>query len=156
MPSRRCLKAAEAIRQVISMAILTDINDPRVKNVTVTYVEVAPDMRQAKVHISVRGDDNTQNLCLHGLRSSAGFLQQRISQRIETRYVPRILFVLDQGVKNSVEIGRLLEEVLTRPDDSDQSDTEDNQEVDENGSLVSDKQDEVQSPNQDQPKEKNS
>jgi len=112
MTSRRVQKAAEAIREVVSMAILTDLRDPRVADVTVTYVEVSPDMRSAKVHVSVMGDDTKQNLCLHGLRSSAGYLQTKIAQRIDTRYTPRLRFELDMGVKKSLAIARLLEEVL--------------------------------------------
>ena len=112
MSSRRVQKAAEAIREVVSMAILTDLRDPRIADVTVTYVEVSPDMRSAKVHVSVMGDDAKQNLCLHGLRSSAGYLQTKIAQRIDTRYTPRLRFELDMGVKQSLAIARLLDEVL--------------------------------------------
>ena len=82
------------------MAILTDLRDPRVEDVTVTYVEVSPDMRQAKVHVSIMGNEAQQKLCLHGLRSSAGFLQSKIADRIDTRYTPRLRFELDEGVKN--------------------------------------------------------
>lgn len=88
MTSRRVQKAAEAIREVVSMAILADLKDPRIEHVTVTYVEVSPDMRVAKVHVSIMGDDTTQRLCLQGLQSSAGFLQKKISRRIDTRYTP--------------------------------------------------------------------
>ena len=112
MSSRRVLKAAEAIREVVSMAILTDLKDPRIKNVTVTYVEVSGDMRQAKVHVSVMGDETKQQLCLHGLRSSAGFLQKKVSKRIDTRYTPRIHFELDMGIKKSIEVTRILNDVL--------------------------------------------
>ncbi len=114
MPSRRTLKAAEAIREVVSMAILREIKDPRVRNVTVTAVEVSPDMRQARVHVSVMGNDTQQNLSLRGLRSAAGFLQAKVAERIETRYTPRLTFELDQGVKRSVEIARQLREVLPK------------------------------------------
>nr|WP_146562598.1 30S ribosome-binding factor RbfA [Posidoniimonas corsicana] len=131
MTSRRVLKAAEAIREVVSMAILTEIRDPRVSDVTVTYVEVSPDMRQAKVHVSVMGDDAKGKLCLHGLQSSAGFLQSKISQRIDTRYTPQLKFELDMGVKNSIAMTKLLNEVLEdRPEqpgndpDSDESTTQ--------------------------------
>ena len=62
MPSRRVEKAAEAIREIVSMAILTELQDPRVRDVTVTYVEVSPDLRHAKVHVSVMGDETQQNL----------------------------------------------------------------------------------------------
>jgi ribosome-binding factor A len=112
MSSRRLLKAAEAIREVVSMAILAEIRDPRVKDVTVTHVEVSPDMRSAKVHVSVMGDERQQSLSLRGLQSSAGFLQAKIAERIDTRYTPRLMFVLDQGVKKSIEIARILKEVL--------------------------------------------
>lgn len=112
MSSRRVLKAAEAIREVVSMAILTDLRDPRIENVTVTRVEVSADMRQAKVHVSIMGTDAQQKLCLHGLRSSAGYLQSKISDRIDTRYTPRLLFVVDEGVKKSLAISQLLSELL--------------------------------------------
>jgi ribosome-binding factor A len=112
MSSRRVLKAAEAIREVVSMAILTDLRDPRIEGVTVTYVEVSPDMRLAKVHVSIMGDSAQQRLCLHGLRSSAGYLQNKISERIDTRYTPRIRFELDEGVKKSLAISQMLQELL--------------------------------------------
>jgi ribosome-binding factor A len=118
MTSRRILKAAEAIREVVSMAILTDLKDPRVRDVTVTYVEVSPDMRQAKVHVSVMGDDTRQQLSLRGLQNAAGFLQTKVAKRIDTRYTPRLAFVLDLGVKRSIEISQILESVLPqRPQD---------------------------------------
>jgi len=112
MTSRRALKAASAIREVVSMAILTEIQDPRVENVTVTFVEVAGDMRSAKVHVSIMGDEKKQALCMHGLQNASGFLQQRLNDRIDTRYTPRLEFVLDKGVKKSLEISRILREVL--------------------------------------------
>jgi ribosome-binding factor A len=105
------LKAAEAIREVVSMAILTEIRDPRVQNVTVTGVEITPDMRSAKVLVSVMGDESKQQLCLHGLASSAGFLQAKVAKRIDTRYTPRLSFELDIGVKKSLEVGRILSDL---------------------------------------------
>ncbi len=112
MSNRRVLKAAQAIREVVSMAILTDLKDPRVRDVTVTFVEVAADMRMAKVHVSVMGDETKQNLCLQGLQSSAGYLQSKIGKRIDTRYTPRIQFSLDKGMQNAMAVTRILEEVL--------------------------------------------
>lgn len=117
MPSRRVLKAAEAIREVVGMAILRDIQDPRVSGVTVTYVEVAGDMQQAKVHVSIMGSEAKQQLCLKGLQSAAGFFQRKIADRIQTRYTPRVLFVLDKGVKNSILVSKLLREVLPPDED---------------------------------------
>lgn len=115
MTSRRALKLAEAVRQVVSSAILFEVKDPRVAQVTVTYVEVAEDLRTAKVHVSVMGDEKRQRLALHGLESAAGFLQARCAEKIETRFTPRLRFVLDQGVKRSIEITQILAEVLPSP-----------------------------------------
>jgi ribosome-binding factor A len=112
MSSRRAQKVSEAIREVVSMAILTELNDPRVQDVTVTYVEVSPDLRYAKVLVSVMGDETHQQLSLRGLQSAAGFLQSKIAKQVEMRYTPRLTFILDQGVKRSIEIARILREVL--------------------------------------------
>lgn len=112
MSSRRVLKVAEAIREVVSMAILTELKDPRVRDVTVTYVEVTADLRTAKVHVSIMGDDAKQRLVLRGLQNSAGFLQAKLNDRVEMRYTPRLEFVLDMGVKKSIEIARILRQVL--------------------------------------------
>ncbi|MBL9122389.1 MAG: 30S ribosome-binding factor RbfA [Planctomycetaceae bacterium] len=118
MASRRTLKAAAAVREVVSMAILADLKDPRVRNVTVTFVEVTPDMRQAKVHVSVMGNETQQQLTLRGLQNAAGYLQSKLSNRIETRYTPRLEFVLDQGVKQSIEISKILQRVLPADEES--------------------------------------
>jgi ribosome-binding factor A len=109
--SRRQLKAAEAIREVVAMSILTDLRDPRVRDVTVLGVEVTADMREAKVSVSVMGDETQQNLTLRGLQNSAGFLQAKIADRIETRYIPKLQFVLDKGVKNVLAVGEILNRI---------------------------------------------
>ncbi|HVX60024.1 MAG TPA: 30S ribosome-binding factor RbfA [Pirellulales bacterium] len=124
MPSRRVLKAAEAVREVVSMAILADLNDPRIQHVTVTYVEMTPDMRQAKVHVSIMGDETRQRLSLAGLKSAAGYLQSKVANRIDTRYTPRLEFVLDKGVKHSIQIAEILDRVLPREQAADEAVTE--------------------------------
>jgi ribosome-binding factor A len=122
-------KVAEAIRQVVSMAILVEIKDPRVRDVTVTYAEVSPDLRVAKIHVSVMGDETHQDLTLRGLQSAAGFLQAKLARELELRYTPKITFLLDQGVKKSIEIAKILREVLppeelAEPADSDDEENE--------------------------------
>jgi ribosome-binding factor A len=131
MTSRRVLKAAEAVREVVSMAILTDLRDPRIQGVTVTHVEVSPDMRLAKVYVSIMGSETTQKLCLKGLQSSAGFLQQKISKRIDTRYTPVIKFELDMGVKKSIAVAKTLHDVLPESENSADDNVEDDGESSE-------------------------
>jgi len=97
------------------MAILAEMQDPRVRDVTVTYVEVSADLRYAKVHVSIMGDDTKQQLSLRGLQHAAGFLQAKIADRIDIRYTPRLSFLLDQGVKQSIAIAQILQQVLPPP-----------------------------------------
>lgn len=126
MTSRRLLKAAQAVREVVSMAILTELRDPRVKYVTVTKVEVLPDMKQAKVYVTIMGDETQQRLSLRGLQNAAGFLQAKIAERIDTRYTPRLEFLLDEGAKNLQQIDQILRRVL--PTDADAGDEDDEDE----------------------------
>ena len=99
------------------MAILTELRDPRVQNVTVLGVEVMPDMREAKVFVSIMGSPVQQKTSLRGLQNSAGFLQSRIADRIETRYTPKLTFVTDDGVKKSMAVSQILEQIASERDD---------------------------------------
>lgn len=115
MSSRRVQKVAEAIRQVVSTAILTELWDPRIQNVTVTHVEVSGDLRRAKIFISVMAEESRQKLAQRGLQHAAGFLQAKIAERLQLRYTPVLQFVLDQGIKRSIEMTRLINEVMAEP-----------------------------------------
>ena len=120
MSSRRVLKVAQAIKEVVSMAILTDLRDPRVEHVTVTYVEVSNDLRHAKVHVSVMGDENKQSLCIHGLNHAKGFLQRKVGNRVDMRYTPQLKFMLDKGVKHSIEVEQMLSNLLLAQSEDDE------------------------------------
>jgi ribosome-binding factor A len=108
MSTRRTARIAAAVRQVVSSVILFELRDPRVNQVTVLTTEVAEDLRTAKVFVSVLGDDTEQRLALHGLNSARGFIQSRIADELQLRLTPVLTFVLDQGVKKSIEVSRAL------------------------------------------------
>ena len=95
MPSRRIAKVNRAILEALSAAILFELRDPRVKNVTILNVETTDDLKASKVRVGVRGDAKIQSLTLHGLESSRGFLQSKIAERLETRYTPILKFILE-------------------------------------------------------------
>jgi ribosome-binding factor A len=118
MKHHRLARVAEAIREVASEAILYELKDPRIKFTTVTRAEVSADLQHAKVYVSVMGSERDQNLTLHGLRSAAGFIQSRLGDRMRTRYVPVLEFVIDEGIKNSLEVVRLLNEEKARVQES--------------------------------------
>jgi len=121
MTTRRTAKAGRAIKEVVSKAILFELNDPRVKNVTVLDVEVAPDMRSARVFVSIMGDSKSQDLSLHGLNSARGFLQKRIGEEIDTRYTPILSFVNDDSVKKSIQAAQILQRLAEERGDAAES-----------------------------------
>lgn len=108
MSSRRTAKVAEAIRQVVSTAILFGLRDPRVQNVTVLRVETPVDLRTSKIFVSVFGEEKVQRLTMKGLDAARGFLQSKIAEELDLRFTPVLTFVLDQGVKKSAETSKLL------------------------------------------------
>jgi ribosome-binding factor A len=110
MKSHRLARVSEVVRETAANAILFDIKDPRVKGVTVTRAEVSADMQHCKVFVSVMGTEKEQALTMHGLKSAAAFVQTKIADRLTSRYVPHVTFVLDEGVKKSIEIMRILRE----------------------------------------------
>jgi ribosome-binding factor A len=112
MPSHRVERIAEAIREVVSSAILFEVADPRVHGITVLKVEVSADLRYATVFVSIMGTDAEQKRATHGLRSASGFLQSKVAARLQTRFTPHLSFKLDEGVKKSIEISRLIDEAL--------------------------------------------
>ena len=114
MKSHRIARVSEVIRETAAMAILFEIKDPRVKGVTVTRAEVSGDLQHAKVFVSVMGSEKEQQLTMHGLKSAAGFIQTKLADRLTSRYVPHVTFVIDEGVKKSIEIGRLIREETER------------------------------------------
>jgi ribosome-binding factor A len=114
MKHHRLARVSEAIREAASEAILFELKDPRIKFTTVTRAEVSADLQHAKIYVSVMGSERDRNLTLHGLRSAAGFIQSKLGERMRTRYVPVLEFVIDEGIRNSQEVARLLNEEKQR------------------------------------------
>lgn len=119
MSSRRTARVASVIREVVSTSILQELRDPRIRNVTVLGAEVSPDLRYAKIKISVMGTEKDAALTLHGLESARGYLQSKVADRVKTRYTPELSFKIDEGVHKSFEATRILREVLPQPAEGD-------------------------------------
>src|SRR5438874_4398683 len=110
MKKHRLERVAQGVREVAAETILFELRDPRVKLVTVTRAEVSGDLQHAKIYVSVMGTPKEQQLTLRGLKHAAGFVQSKLAKRLQTRFTPVVQFVLDQGVKNSIEMSRLIKE----------------------------------------------
>lgn len=130
MKTHRIARIAEVIREVASETILFKMSDPRISMVTVLRVEVSGDLQHAKVYVSVMGDEQRQKETLYALNGAAGFVQAQLADRMKTRFLPALSFVLDLGVKKSLEISKLIQEALVNPsklpDDVKSEDGDDN------------------------------
>lgn len=131
MKTHRTARIAEVIREVASETILFKMSDPRISMVTVLRAEVSGDLQHGKIYVSVMGDEEHQKETLYALNGAAGFVQSQLADRMKTRFLPVLTFVLDQGVKRSLEISKLIQEALTNPSklsDSDQIKEEEEEE----------------------------
>jgi ribosome-binding factor A len=100
----------EVLREVVGAAITTELNDPRIGFVTVTSVEASPDLRTARVHVSVLGDEESRQETLAALRASHGVIQSRIAAETRMKRTPTLTFHYDSTVEQGMRISRLLEE----------------------------------------------
>ncbi|HWE15522.1 MAG TPA: 30S ribosome-binding factor RbfA [Solirubrobacteraceae bacterium] len=110
MRSSRMRRVDEAMRAVLSDAIATDLKDPRVGFVTVTGVKTSPDLRHARVYVSVLGDESARSASIEGLRSAHGFLQRRLAAELTLKHTPSLTFEYDESVDRGMRISRLLDE----------------------------------------------
>jgi len=109
MPGARMRRVNEAVREVISTHIAgEDLKDPRIGFVTVTGVETSPDLRSARVFVSVLGQEAEREAALEGLRSSAGFLQAQVGTELRMKRTPTLEFVYDDSVERGMRISEIL------------------------------------------------
>jgi ribosome-binding factor A len=109
MSGGRMRRVDEAVRAVLSDAIAKQLKDPRVGFVTVTAVKTSPDLRHARVYVSVLGDEQVRSESLDGLRSAHGFLQGRLASELELKHTPMLSFHYDDSVQRGMRISQLLE-----------------------------------------------
>lgn len=111
MAKVRVEKLQELMKQEISDIIFHELKDPRIGFVTVTSVACTEDLREAKIYVSVMGDEKKARDTLNGLNSSLGFVRREIGKRIRLRFTPEISFALDTSLNYSDHIQRLLNEI---------------------------------------------
>ena len=100
----------EAVREVLSVRIAEGLKDPRIGFVTVTAVDTSPDLRHARVYVSVLGDEHQREDTLAGLTSSHGLLQAKIAQELRMKRTPTLEFVYDESIVRGMRISELLDE----------------------------------------------
>lgn len=109
MSAERMRRVDEAMREVLSAAVSGGLKDPRVGFVTVTDVKTTPDLRHARVYVSVLGDEAARAASLEGLASAHGFLQGRIGRELRMKRTPTLEFVYDDTAERADRIGRLID-----------------------------------------------
>ena len=112
MADGRMRRVDEAVREVLSDAIAKNLQDPRVGFVTVTGVKTSPDLRHARVYVSVLGEEPARAATLEGLRSAHGFLQGVIASELTLKRTPSLAFEYDDTVARADRISRLIDEQI--------------------------------------------
>ena len=108
MTTERMRRVDEAMREVLSDALTQDLKDPRVGFVTVTAVDTAPDLRSARVFVSVLGDEEVREESIAGLQSAHGYLQRAVASQLRLKHTPQLQFEEDDTARRADRIERLL------------------------------------------------
>ncbi|MCW3023329.1 MAG: rbfA [Conexibacter sp.] len=106
----------EAVREVLGEAVTHDLKDPRVGFVTVTEVRTSPDLRQARVFVSVFGTDEEKAATLEGLRSAHGILQAKIASQLRMKRTPALEFALDDTAEKAARLEAIIEQAVEDPE----------------------------------------
>jgi ribosome-binding factor A len=109
MPADRMRRVNEAVREVLSTRVAHGLKDPRIGFVTVTAVETSPDLRHARVYVSVLGSEDERTETLAGLESSHGVLQRAIAAELRMKRTPTLEFVYDESIDRGMRISELLD-----------------------------------------------
>ncbi|MBI2886292.1 MAG: 30S ribosome-binding factor RbfA [Chloroflexi bacterium] len=114
---RRLQRINAAFRQELSDLLLREVKDPRLTAMTsLTVVETSPDLRRARVYVSIMGNEEEKRSVLAGLRSATNFLRHELAERLKLRHVPELAFVLDESIERGARILSLIQEVAPSPD----------------------------------------
>ena len=106
--SDRMRRVNESVRQVLSEA-LPELKDPRIGFVTVTGVETSPDLRHARVYVSVLGSEKKRKKSLEGLAAAHGVLQSRLARELRMKRTPTLAFEYDPTVEEGVRMSKLID-----------------------------------------------
>jgi ribosome-binding factor A len=108
VPGRRPERLGEQIRQEIGLLLLRGLRDPRIGFATITAVRVTPDLRHARVSVSVLGSADQQQQSLEAFRAAAAYIRRELAHRIEVRRMPELEFALDHTAERAARIDELL------------------------------------------------
>ena len=111
MPTRRQRRVAELIHRELSTLLLFEVRDPRLANLTITEVNVTPDLLQARIYYTVLGEDEDKEEAQIGLESAGGYLRSLLAARVQLRSVPELVFALDESAEHGQRIDELLAQI---------------------------------------------
>ena len=104
----RSIRVADQIQREIALLVVHEVADPRVGNVTVSGVDLSPDLRHAKVLVTpARGTDGDASVA--ALNRAGGFLRSRLGRRVHMRRVPRLVFEHDRTLEHALRIDALID-----------------------------------------------
>lgn len=112
MSSHRAARVAQSLREVVSVLLQRQIKDPRVSMVTVTDVQMSPDLRNARIYYTCPGEQGERDRAAEGLKRAAGFMRAQVTRELNLRYAPDLRFEYDHSIEAVDHVNRLLREVV--------------------------------------------
>lgn len=109
MSTARMRRVNEVIREVVGASIAGELQDPRIGFVTVTAVDTSPDLRTARVHVSVLGSEREREATMEGLRAAHGVIQRSLAGQLHMKRTPTLSFVYDESVERADRLNRLMD-----------------------------------------------
>lgn len=119
MDLKRTRRIAQELKKEVSSIISIDLKDPRVSSLaSITDVELTNDLSQAKIFVSIIGDDEEKEETIEGLNSSKGFIKKELGQRLRLRHIPDLIFVLDETIERGIYMDNLIDKVIKQDEEN--------------------------------------
>lgn len=122
MNEKRVNRISEEIKKIISELLYNGLKDPRISSMTsITRVDVTRDLRYAKIYVSVFGNNEEKESSIDGLNSAKGFIRKEIGNKIDIRYIPEPIFILDESIEEGIRMSKLIEDINKNIGNKDES-----------------------------------
>jgi ribosome-binding factor A len=121
VPTRRQRRVAELLHRELSLLLMHEVRDPRLEGVTITGVDITPDLMLARVYFALLGDEAQAKEALAGMDHAKGFLRTQLAGRVQLRFMPDLVFALDKSAAYGQRIDELLDQIAASSHSGDES-----------------------------------
>lgn len=123
MANSRTVRIEEELKRALAEIFFSEIKDPRISEMaTITKVKVTPDLKYAKVYVSIYDEEEKRSATINALTKAEGFVRAKVNERIKLRRIPVMQFILDNSIEYGIKMSKLIDEVTAGIVDEDETD----------------------------------